>query len=145
MRKRSRRVTWFNPPYSKNVATRIGQKFLKLMDQHFPAGSKLHKIFNKGTVKVSYIIKRHNAHVCKKEQEEDDRTRHCNCQRPDQCPLNGKCLTNNIVYEASVSMNNNFVPVIYIRATETPFKQRYVNHLMSLRHDRYENSTELSK
>ena len=25
------RITWFNPPYSKNVVTRIGQKFLRLM------------------------------------------------------------------------------------------------------------------
>ena len=37
-------ITWFNTPYTKNVATRIGQKFLRLIDRHFPVGSKLHNI-----------------------------------------------------------------------------------------------------
>ena len=68
MRKRARKVTWFNPPYSKNVITRVGQKFLKLIDKHFPVGSKLRKVFNRNTVMVSYscmpsmgsIIKQHN-------------------------------------------------------------------------------------
>ena len=32
---RSRKVTWFNPQYSKNVTTRIGQRFLKLIDTVF--------------------------------------------------------------------------------------------------------------
>ena len=45
-RNRARRVTWFNPSYSKNVITWVGQKFLKLIDKHFPVGSKLRKVFN---------------------------------------------------------------------------------------------------
>ena len=68
MRKCARKVTWFNPPYSKKV----GQKFLKLIDKHFPVGCKLRKVFNRNMVKVSYscmpsmgsIIKQHNAHTC---------------------------------------------------------------------------------
>ena len=53
-RNHARRVTWFNPQYSKNIITRLGQKFLKLIDKHFSIGSKLHKLFNRNTVKVSY-------------------------------------------------------------------------------------------
>ena len=53
-RSRVRRIPWFNPPYSKNIKTRKGQQFLRLIDRHFPVGSKLYKLFNRSTVKVSY-------------------------------------------------------------------------------------------
>ena len=33
---RKRNVTWFNPPFSENVTTNVGQKFLKLVDNSFP-------------------------------------------------------------------------------------------------------------
>ena len=36
-KKRSRNITWFNPPYSANVATHIGAKFLRIIDNLFPA------------------------------------------------------------------------------------------------------------
>ena len=153
-RKRARRITWFNPPFSKNVITRVGQKFLKLIDKHFPVDSKLHKVFNRGTVKVSYscmpnmanIIKRHNARICFREQQgSDDQPRRCNCRKPEQCPLSGACLTNNIVYRATVDSNGDHTPRVYIGSTETPFKQRYANHLMSFRHEKHEHRTELSK
>ena len=38
-RQRSRKVIWFNPPYSKSVKTYIGKRFLKAIDKHFPKGS----------------------------------------------------------------------------------------------------------
>ena len=67
-RKCVRKVIWFNPPFSKNLIPKAGQKFLKLIDKHFPVGSKLQKVFNQNTVKVSYscmpsmgsITKQHN-------------------------------------------------------------------------------------
>ena len=34
---------------------------------------------------------------------------------------------------------------LYIGLTEHPFKQRYSNHMQSIRHEKYGNSTELSK
>ena len=51
---RKRNIIWFNPPYSKNVVTKVGHYLLKLLDKHFPRHHKLHKIFNRNTVKVSY-------------------------------------------------------------------------------------------
>ena len=100
-RNRPRKITWFNPTYSKNVTTRIGQKFLRLIDKHFPEGSKLHKIFNRSTVKISYscmpnihvgtVIKCHNARVCGAGHA-DNQIRCSNCRRPDQCPMNGSAL-----------------------------------------------------
>jgi hypothetical protein len=55
-RSRKRNITWYNPPFSKNVATNVGQAFLKILDEEFQAGHGhiLHKIFNRNTVKISY-------------------------------------------------------------------------------------------
>ena len=47
-------IVWFNPPFSKNVATKIGRYFLNLLDKHFPQDHKFHKIFNRNNIKVSY-------------------------------------------------------------------------------------------
>ena len=35
-RNRQGNVTWFNPPYSQNVDTKVGKCFLSLIDHHFP-------------------------------------------------------------------------------------------------------------
>ena len=65
---RKRQIIWFNPPYSKNVTTKVGKFFLSLIDKHFPPHHKLHKLFNRNNVKISYsclpniksIINAHN-------------------------------------------------------------------------------------
>ena len=41
-----RQIMWFNPPYSKNVTTKVGKFFLSLIDKHFPPHHKLHKLFD---------------------------------------------------------------------------------------------------
>ena len=51
---RSRNIIWFNPPYSQNVETNVAKSFLCLIDKHFPKSHKLHKIFNRNNLKVSY-------------------------------------------------------------------------------------------
>ena len=53
-RTRTRKVIYFNPPYSINVKTNIGAKFLRLIDHHFPPGSPLHPLINRKRVKLSY-------------------------------------------------------------------------------------------
>ena len=35
-RSRPRNILWYNPPFSKNVKTDVGKRFLSLVDQHFP-------------------------------------------------------------------------------------------------------------
>jgi len=35
-RKRHRNITWFNPPFTRNVATNIGKKFFNILDREFP-------------------------------------------------------------------------------------------------------------
>ena len=65
------KIIWFNPPYSKNVLTKVGNQFLKLTNKDFPRHHKLYKLFNKNNVKVNYscmpniknIINTHNKKI----------------------------------------------------------------------------------
>ena len=111
-KKRTRKVIWFNPPYSKNFKTPVGKLFLKLVEKHFPKQLSLHKIFNRHTVKVSYscmenvssVIKAHNNRLLNKSSAETHgEERLCNCCHKDQCLLNGACLTTSFVYKATVT------------------------------------------
>jgi hypothetical protein len=54
-RNRQRNIIWFNPPFSKSLNTNIGREFLSLIDKHFPLQHKLHKIFNRNTLKILFI------------------------------------------------------------------------------------------
>ena len=53
-RKRTRNITWYNPPFNSNVRTNLGRKFLHVVDKVFPKNHPLHKIFNRHTLKLSY-------------------------------------------------------------------------------------------
>ena len=44
----------FNPPWSSNIRTNVGGKFISLVKKHFPKSSPLHSIFNTKKLKVSY-------------------------------------------------------------------------------------------
>ena len=59
--------------------------------------------------------------------------------------LLGECQSNNIIYNAEVENMNRNETKLCIGLTEHPFKQRYSNHIQSIRHEKYGNSTELSK
>ena len=70
---RSRKVTWFNPPWNSAVKTNVGKQFLRIIDTSFPPGNPLRKLFNRSTVKVSYkcmpnmgsIVSSHNTTDCR--------------------------------------------------------------------------------
>ena len=63
-----------------------------------------------------------------------------------ECPLDNKCLTTNIVYEATITSNaqNNEVKT-YMGISEGPFKKRFANHKKSFNHVKHKKETELSK
>ena len=77
---RKRKITYFNPPYNKNLKTNIGKEFLKLIDKNFPKDNPLSKIINRKTVKISYsctsnmrsIITAHNKGILNKQKQESD-------------------------------------------------------------------------
>ena len=152
-RNRKRNITWFNPPYSKNVETKVGKCFLSLVDQHFPHSNPLHKIFNRNTLKLSYscmsnvktVISNHNkAELNNEIKSSDDKIQKlCNCRNKNSCPLDRNCNVTNIIYQAEVITPES--KETYIGLCDTTFKQRYRNHTCSFRNERYRNVTELSK
>ena len=98
-----RNSTHFNPPYSENLKTNIGKLFIKLVRKDFPKNNKYHKIFNLNTLKLSYCctsnvgnIKQYNSKVLSKTN--DNNNWKCNCRSKPNCPLNGECLTQCLVY-----------------------------------------------
>ena len=144
---RKRNIIWFNPPYSQNVKTNVGAIFLRLVTKHFPKSSKLSKIFNRSTIKVSYcclpnvasIIADHNRKMLETPTTDDG----CNCRVRAECPLNNNCQARSIVYEATIASGDE--RRTYVGISDPPFKARYANHRTSFKHERYRNSTELSK
>ena len=152
-------ILWYNPPFSKNVNTNIGHRFLTLVDKHFPKENKLRKIFNRNTIKISYscmnntkqIIDNHNKRILNSPKHRDKSTdnsvdnKSCNCRQKNTCPLNGNCLQSSVIYQATVKRNDNNTSETYIGLTENAFKTRYRNHTASFRHTKHRNSTELSK
>ena len=146
-------TSWFNPPFSKNVKTNIARSFLELVDTHFAIGNKLHKIFNRNTVKVSYscmsnvksIITSHNTRIIRKSQPQDISAENCNCRNKLICPLQNKCMSKDIVYKATIFTGNTQDTKHYIGMTSNTFKERYRIHIKSFTHKKYSNETELSK
>jgi hypothetical protein len=71
-RNRGRKIIYFNPPFSANVETKIGAKFLKLISTYFPKDNPLHKIFNRNTVKISYRTVVYEAKVTRLDNSETE-------------------------------------------------------------------------
>ena len=101
--KQKRKVIWFNELFSENVSAKIGKAFLSLLDLHFPRNYIYSSIFNRNKIKVSYscmetiksVINNHRMKVLNNTAEIEES---CNCRNSNKCPLDGKCLTPNIIY-----------------------------------------------
>ena len=136
-RSRKRDIIWFNPPFNKEVETNIGKKFFNLVDKHFSKTNKLHKIFNRNTIKLSYscsknmrrIVKSHNKTVT---NPKTNGNLECNCRDKNNCPNvdGGNCRTTNVVYKCVVSVPNK-PDKTYIGLTEGEIKKRISAHKTS--------------
>ena len=136
---RHRSVTWFCPPYSESAKTPIRKVFLQLLCKHFPPEHRYARIMNKNTIKMSYscmpnmqnIMKQKNENLLKETPEADQRM--CNCSTVEDCPLNGLCLTTNLIYTADVSYkeHNEEKHAIYHGSTRSQFKTRWTEHKSS--------------
>ena len=148
-RQRTRPVTWFNPPWSENIQTNVGGKFLKLIDKHFPKYHPLRKILNRSTVKVSYKcmpnirqqISRHNQ--CVKKAEEVQTQPGCNCRNSENCPMDGQCQVDHVVYGATV-IDSSANKSTYTGLTRGTFKKRWYKHNSDFNSEKYQHSTTLS-
>ena len=142
-RNRGRKITWINPPYSANVATNIGAKFLRIVDKCFPPAHPLSKIINRNTVKISYrcmpnmsqLLAKHNSKV--RNQKAQNPQPGCNCRGgPPACPVEGSCLTEGVVYQASVQRTDDHSLETYTGLTARRFKDRYYEHTADMRDPR---------
>ena len=151
---RKRKIIWYNPPYSKNIKTNIGKEFLRIIRRNFPTRNKLHKIFNKNSIKISYCctknisakISTHNKSLMMKTDDDESNTeqdRLCNCRRKEECPMSNQCLKSNIVYRAKVTSEDTTKE--YIGCTATTFKDRYTTHKLGFNHIKYAKGCELTK
>ena len=126
---RKRNTTWFNPTYSKHVASNNGKQFLNLLHMCFPPTNKLHKILNRNTVKLSYrcmpnvkqIISKYNKTILTKESKTES-TNNRNCRVKETCPLDNKCQTSSLIYQATVTQHDNNKDETYIGLTGNTFK-----------------------
>ena len=150
-RSRSRKALWFNPPFSSNVKNDIGRKFLKIVDKIFTKTHPLSKIFNRTTLKISYmtcsnlgdIISKHNAKILKSNQEED--SKECTCRKGSTCPLHGKCNSKCIIYQAVVKESNSDRKATYIGLTANEFKKRLYNHRQTFKNQNLASSCKLAQ
>ena len=150
-KRRSRRVTWFNPPYSLDVSTNVAREVLELVDKHFPPGHVLHSVCNRSTIKVSYrslpnmksVIAKHNSKILKSTATTVSRPKAvCNCQKKQDCPVPGQCNQNGVVYQATVSSDTGKVGT-YVGLAKN-FKRRYPKHKKCLLDETAEGGTALS-
>ena len=149
-RSRKRKVIWFNPPFNDSVSTNIAKDFLRLVDKHFGKTMPLHKYFNRNSIKVSYscmpnmssIIASHNRKIFNINTSNSENG--CNCRGGvNSCPLNGKCLTEALVYKATVQSGDQKAE--YIGLASTSFKSRFNNHTSSFKNRKQQHSTALSQ
>ena len=150
-RTRRRKAIYFNAPFCLSVKTNVGKEFFKLINHHFGKDHPYHCIFNRKTIKLSYscmgnvgsIIKAHNRKIIQQSSSQEEDTRRCNCRKSRVCPLDGRCLTKNVIYEATVSTPSE--TRTYIGSTGRSFKERFGEHTHALKHKISPHETELSK
>ena len=94
---------------------------------------------------MKQIIDGHNKAILRKanQLERDQNIKTCNSRNKNDCPLEGECLQNEIVYQATVTTREK--NETYVDLTATEFKSRWRNHQMSFKHEKKRNDTELSK
>jgi hypothetical protein len=138
---RKKSVTWFNPPFSLNVMSKVGKEFLTLLDNSFPPSNPLHKLFTRQTVKISYkrmpnmaqAVAGHNSKLMREDRPLVEQPG-CNCRGgPQTCPVGGKCQTSCVVYEATVTETQSGNKETYTGVTSRTFKRRLYEHNADMR------------
>ena len=142
-----------------HVSTNIGKIFFNLINKHFGPSHLYHKIFNKNTIKISYscmpnmqtLINKRNQIILSSTKTPKETTilrkqktnsKNCNCRKPELCPLDQNCLTERVIYKATVA--TELKSKTYIGSCETSFKTRFNNHKQSFKNLLHRNDTVLS-
>ena len=95
---------------------------------------------------INHIISSHNKSVLKHSEPKDNNPENaCNCRANRQCPLDKKCLTSGVIYQATVTRQDTMKEETYIGLTENTFKSRYSGHSSSFNNANKRNATALSE
>ena len=99
---------------------------------------------------MKQILAKHNKKIIAKNQPKAEE-RECNCPRrtreAGECPLQGRCLTKNNVYQATVvetTVDNLEKVETYVGVCATTWKERLGNHTKSFNNPKYKGETILS-
>ena len=125
-KKRKRKIIWFNPPYSNTVKTSVGKLSPKLVKQHFPKGHKLHKIFNKNTIEVSYSCMKNMSSVLSRHIKRYYLEKKISMDVVVETRLlDNNCLTQKVIYQADdVLTTLNYPKKFRIGLVDTQLKDR---------------------
>ena len=126
-----------------------------LIDKWFVSNPFLKKKFNRMTIKISYSTTRnmksfivsHNSKILKQNVEQNDLP--CNCTRsvcplPDRTPPNN-CRQNDVIYQGTITNNDDGEVKTYIGSTSDPLKARVSNHRTTFRDENKKNYSEMAK
>ena len=78
------------------------------------------------------ITTSHNKAVFAKTNKSESTTtqkKKCNCRKKESCPLSGKCLTESVVYQATVTKEDGSATETYVGLTEGTFKSHFLSHI----------------
>ena len=114
---RPRNCIWFNPTYSSAVSTNLTKLYADIIKKAFPKNHPyLNKLFNKNNLKLSYscapnmdkIVSTHNMKLLDVKDVDQLQPKTCSCPAAEKinCPLDNKCLSTEIVYQADVPSND---------------------------------------
>ena len=90
---------------------------------------------------MGMVIKNHNKSILKGKPE--PLAKPCNCNNRNSCPLPGNCQVKSVIYQATVTTEQNSKK--YIGLCDTTFKSRWSNHKSSFNLEHRRKDTELSK
>ena len=93
------------------------------------------------TQNMSSMIKSYNKKVINKDVKE---SKSRNCRVKSECPLNGQCQVNDIIYKCTV-LSPDKPDKVYLGTAEGDFKKRFYNHRKSFNTEGSSNDTTLSK
>ena len=87
------------------------------------------------------MISGHNSKILKDSDESEQK---CNCRNRAACPLENKCQTKNLIYQATVKQTLQNKSETYIGLTATSFKDRLANHKTSFKYASKSGNTSLA-
>ena len=90
------------------------------------------------------MISKHNKTILTKESNTENTTNNYNWRVKETCPVDKKCQTPRLIYQAMVTRHENNKDETYIGLTDYTFKTWYKGHTNSFRNEKYRNVTALS-